>query len=69
MNTASSDKQETSVIIANSAETAIIPDVINTEVTSEPGGSVINLYVNSKTQILLQTAGRVFLEQIIRTTK
>ena len=42
------------MIIANSAETAINPDV-NTEVTSQPGGSVTNLYVNSKTQILLQT--------------
>ena len=56
LNTASSDQQETSVIIANSAETGIIPDV-NTEVTSQPGGSITNLYVNSKTQILLQTAG------------
>ena len=55
LNTAGSDQQETSVIIANSAETTIIPDV-NTEVTSQPGGSVTNLYVNSKTQILLQTA-------------
>ena len=44
------------MIIANSAETTIIPDVIITEVTSQPGGSVTNLYVNSKTQILLQTA-------------
>ena len=56
LNTASSDQQEISVIIANSAETTIISDVINAEVTSQPGGSVTNLYVNSKTQILLQTA-------------
>ena len=55
LNTASSDQQETSLIIANSAETGIIPDV-NTEVTSQPRGSVTNLYVNSETQILLQTA-------------
>ena len=55
VNSASSDQQETSVIIANSSKTGIIPEV-NTEVTAQSGGSVTNLYVNSKTQILLQTA-------------
>ena len=50
-----SDQQETSVIIANSSETGIVLEV-DTEITAQSGGSVTNLHVNSKTQVLLQTA-------------